>query len=293
MTHRPKIDVDTERLKGQAADLGVSLAEGAKEAAARAGDAAGHAKEWTTPRVEAFVAWLLPRLDHLYKESVKSAAPQVEKAAKKATPAIDTAHDKLVDELIPKLVAALNEAAVRAGAQAEHAADVAAGHAGKHSKRIARAARRAAKEAARAERRHTGAKVFWVLAGLAGAGAAAVAWLRSRSTTDPWAEPWEPTDSLGGESLKARAHTAANDLQDAVGDAADAVGEAAGAAVAKSRDAVTKAAQVVEHATEEIGDKAKEAKDAAAGTARKATRRTTPKKPDAGATPDGDATPTS
>ncbi|NEC93010.1 hypothetical protein, partial [Streptomyces sp. SID12501] len=73
MTHRPKIDVDTERLKGHAADLGATLADGAKDAAHRASDAAGQAKEWTTPRIEAFVDWLTPRVEHLYKESVKTA----------------------------------------------------------------------------------------------------------------------------------------------------------------------------------------------------------------------------
>lgn len=286
MTHRPKIDVDTERLKTQAAVLGASLADGAKDAAGRAGDAAGHAKEWTTPRVEAFVAWLLPHVDHLYKESVKTAAPQVEKAARMATPAIDTAHDKLVDELIPRFVAAVNEAASKAGAQAEVAATVAADHAGKHSKKLAKAAKKAAKEAAKADRKGSGAKVFWIVAGLAGAGAAAFAWMRSRSTTDPWAEPWEPADPIGGESLKARAQTA-------VGDAADAVGEAAGTAVAKSREA----AEAVAQATEDLSEKAKEAGQAAQETARKATRRSTPKKLDDGATPqsgtDSPATPES
>lgn len=280
MTHRPKIDVDTERLKGQAADLGATLADGAKDAAARAGDAAGHAKEWTAPKVEAFVAWLLPRLDHLYKESVKNAAPRVEEAAKKATPAIDTAHDKLVDELIPKLVTALNEAAVKAGAQAGHAADVAAVTAGKQSKKLAKAARKAADEAAKADRKNSGAKTFWLVAGLLGAGAALFAWLRGRSTTDPWAEPWEPADSLGGESLKARAQTA-------VGDAADAVGEVAGAAVAKGREA----AEAVAHATEELTDKAKEAAEVAQDTARKATRRSATKKPDSPASQDAPETP--
>ncbi len=280
MTHRPKIDVDTERLKGQAAGLGASLAEGAKHGAVRASDAAGQAKDWTTPRVEAFVAWLVPQVEHLYRESVKTAAPQVEKVAQKATPAIDTAHDKLVDELIPKLVAAMNEAAVKAGAQVEHVADVAAVTAGTQSKKVVKAARKAAKEAAKAEKKGSGAKVFWVVAGLAGAGAAAFAWLRSRSTTDPWAEPWEPAD--GSESLKARAQSAAGDLNDAVGDAADAVGEVAGTAVAKGRDAAAKAAEAVGHVTEELGDKAKEARDAAQETARRATRRSAPKTPDEG-----------
>ena len=59
------------------------------------------AKDWTTPKVEQAIDWLLPRVEHLYKESVKAAAPKVESAADKVSPAIDTAHDKLVDDFLP------------------------------------------------------------------------------------------------------------------------------------------------------------------------------------------------
>ncbi|HWB36786.1 MAG TPA: hypothetical protein VHA75_12245, partial [Rugosimonospora sp.] len=75
----------------QAAEIGSALS-----------DAAVHAKEWTAPKLEAFVEWLAPRLEKAYNESLKAAAPRLEKAAEKAGPVIDTAHDKLVDELIPK-----------------------------------------------------------------------------------------------------------------------------------------------------------------------------------------------
>jgi len=251
----PKLDVDTEHLKEQAADL-----------AAKAGDAAYQAKEWTTPKVEAFIDWLLPRAEHLYKESVKAAAPKVEKAAESVSPAIDTAHDKLVDDLIPRLVTVLNDAAVRAGATAEHVADVAADKASKKSAAIAAAAVAAAEEK---RNRHTGAKIFWVLTGIAVAGAAIAAWSRSRSQVDPWAEPWEPSESLGSSG-----HHSASAV---VGDAADAVGEAAGAAVAKAREASRTAAEKVSEAKDDLTEKVTEAKDAAAETAKKVTRRAAPK----------------
>ncbi|WP_208012445.1 hypothetical protein [Cellulomonas shaoxiangyii] len=281
MTHRPKIDVDTERLKVQAAGLGATLADaagvaklGALDAAAKASGAAGHAKEWTTPKIDALAEWLTPRVEHLYRESIKATAPQVEKAALRATPAIDSAHDKLVADLIPKVVAAVNEAAVKAGAQVEAAATAAATTAGKHSKKAAKAAAKAAKEAAKAEKKGSGAKTFFLVASLLGAGAAAFAWLRSRSTTDPWAEPWEPGDSANAESLRTRA-------QAATGDAADVVGQAAGSAVARSREATRKAAERVTAATDDLSEKAREAREAAEEAARKVTRRSAAKTPDA------------
>ncbi|WP_196250764.1 hypothetical protein [Cellulomonas sp. JZ18] len=284
MTHRPKIDVDSERLKLQAAGLGATLVDaagvarlGALDAAAKASGAAGHAKEWTTPKIEALAEWLTPRVEHLYRESLKATAPQVEKAALKATPAIDTAHEKLVSELIPKVVAAVNEAAVRAGAQVEAATTAAAVATGKQSKKAAKAAKAAAalaaKEAAKAEKKGSAGKRFFLVALLLGGGAAAFAWLRSRSTTDPWAEPWEPGDSTTAESLRTRAQAAG-------GDAADAVGEAAGSAVAKGREATKKAAERVSAVTDDLSEKVQEARGAAGETARKVTRRSPSKTPD-------------
>ena len=217
-------------------------------------------------------------MEHLYKESVKAAAPKVETAADKVSPAIDTAHDKIVDDFLPKLVAAMNEAAVKAGAAVEKAADVAADKGKGSAKSLAAAAAEAS-----GKKKHTGAKVFWLLATLIGLGAAAAAWTRSRSSVDPWAEPWEPTDA---GTTHAR-----------VADAADAVGEAAGSAVAKGRDATRKAAEKVSAATESLTEKVSEAKDdltekvaGATDAAKKATRRTT-KPADGTAVVDPDAGP--
>ena len=266
-THRTSIDVDTEKLKSQAAEIGSALS-----------DAAVHAREWSTPRIEAFVEWLTPRLEKAYSESLKAAAPHVEKAAEKAGPAIDTAHDRLVDELIPKLVAAFNEAAEKAHVTAEHAA----GAIHEHADAVANAAAGAA-ESAEARKSHAAAKAFFVVATLAAAGAAGAAWYRSRTSVDPWAEPWEPTDPTGADSLQTRPHDG-HAFTEAVGDAADAVGEVAGTAVAKSREASRKAAEraaeVREAAEERVADvrdaaaeRAAEVKDAVEGTARRVVRR--------------------
>ena len=248
-----KLDVDPDKLKEQAADLGATLT-----------GAAVHAKEWTTPRVEAFVDWLLPRLENAYNESVKAAAPRVEKAAEKAGPAIDTAHDKLVDELIPRLVTALNDAAEKAGVAAAKAADTTA----ELAKANAAELRKSAHDVA-PKKSHKGLTTFMVVGLLVGAGAAGAAWFRSRSTVDPWAEPWEPTDptgSTGADAVHAHAHDVRASVTDAVGEAADVVGEAAGSAVAKSREATRKAAEKLD-----------EARGAAEEAAKKVTRRTAAK----------------
>lgn len=254
---RPNLEsVDTDKLKLQAAEKAAVLASAAKvQAAEAAGQAAGvaaHAKEWGTPKVEAGIEWLVPRVEHLYKESLKAAVPRVERAADAAAPAIDSAHDKLVDELIPSVVAAVNAAAIKAGAIADKAA-----------------------EATAPQKSHRGAKIFWVLAGIAGATAAFAAWTRSRAQTDPWAEPWEPTSAdSSSNGLRTRAHDAREDLSDRVGGAAEAVGEAAGVTVAKSREAAQRAAEKVTEAREDLTEKVSEA------TKKATTRRSASKRPD-------------
>lgn len=122
--------IDTDKIKDQAADLASVLSDGAHQAgekatvvAGQAREAALQAKDWGTPKVEAFVEWVTPRLEQAWNESVKAAAPAVEKAAGKASPVIDSAHDKLVDDLFPKIVAALNDAAKNAADATRTAAD--------------------------------------------------------------------------------------------------------------------------------------------------------------------------
>lgn len=211
---RTRVQVDTDRLKNQAAEVGAVLSgasvragQTAEHLAHQAKDAAGQAKDWAAPRVER--AW---------HEGRKAAAPKVEQAveqvAEKALPLVDKTHDALVDDVLPKLVAAVNAAAAAAAVGADRARDVA-------NVRLAELA-----HVPPPAKKHTGAKIFWSIAGLAIVGAVLAAVRGRRPTTDPWAEePWEEAE------LEAE-HTS---VRDTIADAADAVGEAAGEAVAAAR----------------------------------------------------------
>ena len=99
--------IDTEKLKEQAAQAAATAQSAATQLADQAKDAAVHAKEWGTPKVEAFLEWLQPRVEKAWQDSIQAAAPRVEKAATKAAPAIDTAHDRLVEDVLPKIVASV------------------------------------------------------------------------------------------------------------------------------------------------------------------------------------------
>lgn len=208
-----------ERLKHQAAAAltGATATAGVAAGALKhqAKDAAGHAKEWAAPRVEK--AWY---------ESKRATAPKVEEAAAKALPVVDRTHDRLVDDVLPKLVAAVNAAAAAAAVGADRARDVASTRLGD----LAHIQPEPPKKS------HTGAKVFWSIAGLAVVGAVVALFKRSQPTTDPWAEePWEEAEN----DLRARAAEA----RDGLGEAAEVVGEAAGGAVARTRDTSEKVAE--------------------------------------------------
>ena len=146
------------------------------------------------------------------------------------------------------------------------------------------AAAAAAEAAVTEKKKHTARNAFWFFALIAGIGAAVAAWTRTRSTEDPWAEPWEPATDSGHstETLRARAHEAREDLTVKVGDAAETVGEVAGVTVAKSREATRKAADKVTAAAEELTEKVSEAREdlteKVADAAKKVTtRRSVPK----------------
>ncbi|MGC5165347.1 hypothetical protein [Luteimicrobium sp. DT211] len=294
--------VDTEHLKDQAAQL----AGQAQDAASAAKDAAIAAKDWTAPRVEAFLEWLKPRVEDAYRQSLQAAAPQVEKAAVKAGPVIDTAHDRLIDEFLPRIVARINTLATQAGEGAGRATEVGltagADALNKAPEKVAEVAKAAAesvgaetvggaeavrgavdaattKAAKLADSTDGGGKSHkkWWLFGLLAAGLAAYgAWRRSRPQVDPWAEPG-PTPSHSFGAL-------VDNTKQAAGDAAEAVGEAAGATVARGRDArekVTDAAgdlgDKVSEATEDLTDKVSEAVDQAVSATRKAASKATPR----------------
>ena len=214
--------VDADRLKSQAADVGALLSDASVRAgqaaetfAHQAKDAAVQAKDWAAPRVEK--AWY---------EGMKAAAPKVELAAEKALPLVDRTHDRLVDDVLPKLLAAVNAAAAAAAAGADKARDVA-------SARLTDLAHIAPEPP---KKSHTGAKVFWSIAGLAIAGAVLAAFRRSRPTTDPWAEePWEDAE----EDLDPRTTQLGDDLNDA----ADLVSKKAADVTTAVKDSSTKVAK--------------------------------------------------
>ncbi|MFC8943557.1 hypothetical protein ACFT1B_36320, partial [Streptomyces griseoincarnatus] len=212
--------IDTEKVKEKAAEATALLSDVSSKAASQAGslaaqakDRAVNAKDWAQPRVNDFIAWLTPRAEKAWQDSLQAAAPQVEKAASKAAPLIDSAHDKLVDDLLPKMVSAFNAAAANA-ATAQSKASLA--------ETVSKAADKAGKK---------GSKKGWLVALAAGGAAVAgyVFWKRAQPQTDPWAEPWEQGTGADYSNGAAR-HSSG-------------VGAAAGSAVAKGKEAGAKAAQ--------------------------------------------------
>jgi uncharacterized protein YjbJ (UPF0337 family) len=239
MVHTPKIDmskIDSEKVKDSAVVTAAALVGAGSNAAHTAKDAAFQAKDWAEPRVDAFLDWLRPRAERAWSDSVRAAAPRVEKAADRATPIIDTAHDRIVDEYLPRLVVAFNSAADRAGV-------------------AAKAAEKAALKAQRRSRRRKG--FLWVFLGGLAAAVGYTFWRRAQPQNDPWAEPWEQATAPDYDGV-------ARDAKHAVGDAAEAVGEAAGAAVARGREVREQAAERVTEAV----DKARETTRKAASSRR-------------------------
>lgn len=212
--------IDTEKVKERAAEATALLSDVSSKAATQAGTLAAqakvrasNAKDWAQPRVNDFVAWLTPRAEKAWQDSLKAAAPQVEKAAGKAAPLIDSAHDKLVEDLLPKMVQAFNAAAANAAAAQSRAS---------LAQTVTEAADRAGKKRSRKG---------WIVALAAGGAAVAgyMFWKRAQPQTDPWAEPWEQSANADYSNSAAR-HSSG-------------VGAAAGSAVSKGREAGAKAAQ--------------------------------------------------
>lgn len=236
---RPTLDAD--RLKSQAAEVGVRLSDASARAghaaetlAAQAKEAATAAKEWASPRVER--AWY---------EGKKAAAPKIEAAAAGAIPIVDKSHDKLVDEILPKLVAAVAAAAGAAAAGADRAREVA----------DAKLTDLAHIRPEPPRRRRTGAAIFWSIAGLAIAGAVVSVFRRRQATTDPWAEePWDEVEA----DLELRAAEAGAAL-----DEVEPAEPMASAEVVAERGLETAAAEAkaaAEETTEKLGEEAAPAK---------------------------------
>src|SRR5450755_3845009 len=115
----------------------------AREQAGQAVIAAGQARDWAAPRMEAAVEWAAPRVERglqaaaprveaavewaapRVERGLQAAAPRVEAAADRVAPAVDAARDRIVDDLLPRLIEAVH-AAGAAGAAATTAAGAAA-----------------------------------------------------------------------------------------------------------------------------------------------------------------------
>ena len=105
MSRKQKIsEVDAEKMRQQAVDLGHVLSEQAAKAGEIAASLAEQGKVWAT-------GVAAPRLEQAWRDGVKVAAPKIEAAAEKARPAVDSARDKLVDDYLPRVQKAMHDAA--------------------------------------------------------------------------------------------------------------------------------------------------------------------------------------
>ncbi|QDB77972.1 hypothetical protein FHE66_06945 [Georgenia sp. 311] len=178
MSRKPKIsEIDAEKVRQQAADLGHTLTEQASRATEAAAALAGQGKVWATDVAA-------PKIDKAWREGVSVAAPKIEAAAGKARPAVDHARDKIVDDYLPRVQKAMHDAAEAAAK--ENGAKGKAVKAGK-----------AAQKALTTKPKKRGGKgkaLGWVLVGTAAAGTGYLLWRRTQPVDDPWAEEyWEDT----------------------------------------------------------------------------------------------------
>ncbi|WP_127573687.1 hypothetical protein [Georgenia faecalis] len=155
-------EIETEKLRQQAVDLGHLLTEQASKAGATATSLAEQGKMWAT-------SVAAPTIDKAWRDGVKVAAPKIEAAADKARPAVDSVHGRIVDDYLPRLHKAMQDAA--RAASGEPAAPV------------------------KAPRSHGAVKtVGWILVGTAAAGTGYLLWRRTQPVDDPWAEEyWDDT----------------------------------------------------------------------------------------------------
>jgi len=177
MSRKQKIsEVDAEKVRQQAIDLGHVLSEQAGKAGEMAASLAEQGKVWAT-------GVAAPALDKAWRDGVKVAAPKLEAYAEKARPAVDSARDKLVDDYLPRVQKAMHDAA-----------EAAAKESNKKGKAVkaGKAAQKAL--ATKPKKRGAGKTIGWILVGTAAAGTGYLLWRRTQPVDDPWAEEyWEDT----------------------------------------------------------------------------------------------------
>ncbi|WP_324650186.1 hypothetical protein [Georgenia sp. H159] len=177
MSRKHKIsEVDAEKVRQQAVELGHVLSEQAGKASEAAVALAEQGKVWASDVAA-------PKIDKAWRDGVKAAAPKIEAAAEKARPAVDTARDRLVDDYLPRVQKAMHDAAEAASGS------------GNVKDRAGKAGKAAQKALTTKPKKHrTGKTLGWVLVGTAAAGTGYLLWRRTQPVDDPWAEEyWEDT----------------------------------------------------------------------------------------------------
>ncbi|WP_413451685.1 hypothetical protein AA0Y32_14855 [Georgenia phoenicis] len=177
MSRKQKIrEVDTDKVRQQAVELGHVLGEQAGRAGELAASLAEHGKVWATDVAA-------PKVDKAWRDGVKVAAPKIEAAAEKARPVVDSTRDKIVEDYLPRVQKAMHDAAEAASGKGT----------------VAEKATKASKAAQKAittkpKKKRGGKKVGWILVGTAAAGTGYLLWRRTQPVDDPWAEEyWEDT----------------------------------------------------------------------------------------------------
>jgi len=158
------------------ADTAATVADQLRDRVAPAiGQAAGSAKEWGQPRVEAARLWAKPRVEH----GIEMAAPKLESAVSGLAPKVDVARDKIVDELLPRVTEAITAWAAASAAAKDEAVSRGAG-----------AAAVVKGDAVATPKRKKRGRVLMTLGLLGAAGAAVTSFLKkSAPKDDPWATP--------------------------------------------------------------------------------------------------------
>ncbi|NMM23604.1 MAG: hypothetical protein HHJ11_08920 [Phycicoccus sp.] len=158
------------------ADTAATVADQLRERVAPAiGQAAGSAKEWGQPRVEAARLWAKPRVEH----GIEVAAPKLESAVSGLAPKVDIARDKIVDELLPRVTEAITAWAAASAAAKDEVVSRGSGAAA-----VVRG------DAVAKPKRNKRGRVLMTLGVLGAAGAAVTSFLKkSAPKDDPWATP--------------------------------------------------------------------------------------------------------
>ncbi|HZW44633.1 MAG TPA: hypothetical protein VFF32_09630 [Dermatophilaceae bacterium] len=158
------------------ADSAGTVADQLRERVAPAiGQAAGSAKEWGQPRVEAARLWAKPRVEH----GIEVAAPKLESAVSGLAPKVDIARDKIVDELLPRVTEAITAWAAASAAAKDEVVSR-----GSDAAAVVRG------DAVATPKRKKRGRVLMTLGLLGAAGAAVTSFLKkSAPKDDPWATP--------------------------------------------------------------------------------------------------------